>query len=61
MDFLVTEIEWANDDWGLATYMLPTEVFVSWHNGCETEAQAIDFVSDANDGRLIVSCTIIEE
>lgn len=61
MDWLVTDIVWAADDWGLADWMLPTEQFVSWHNGCNTREEAIDFVSAMYSDRLILSCDVIAE
>jgi hypothetical protein len=61
MNFIVTNIIWAHDDWGVATFMLPEEVYVSWENGCMTKEEAIDFVSEANDNRMIEHCEVFED
>jgi len=57
MDFLVSNIVFDTDG---ALFDLPTEVFVSWQNGCDTGEEAIDFVSDLH-GFAILSCDCIEE
>ncbi len=61
MNYMLTNIEWAKDDWALADYMLPTEFSVSWENGCNTKEEAIDFVSAYHYDMLILSCDVVED
>lgn len=57
MDFLVSNIVFDTDG---MLFDVPSEVFVSWQNGCNTVEEAIDFVSDLH-GFCIISCDCVEE
>ena len=56
MDYMVHNIVWDSN----ASH-LPTEAFVSWANGCNTQEEAIDLVSEIFDDILILSCQVREE
>lgn len=58
MDWEVSNIVWAKDDFGLAPFMLPDNFFVSWMNGCNTKEDAIDFIEAYHSDMLILSCNV---
>lgn len=57
MDFHVKDIVWDTDG---KEVNLPDNFFVSWHNDCQNEEEAVNFVSDFH-GFLILSCRVIRD